>query len=163
MVDRTLTAQEAYSEKNLHRLETLLGIEFRNKTYLVTSLSHRSSTGDLLFSKEENKKLALIGDALIDLVVFSFLYPNVTPEIMDGVRQTLATNPKLNTVAKRLGLQGYMFLEDSVNEVILNQSISFGADTVEALTGAIFMDRCFEAASKFVKEFVLPDIVKTSQ
>jgi len=149
---------EFYSQNNLQELEDRIGISFCKKHYLITALSHRSPKGDPLFSKKENKKLALIGDALIDLVVFSSLYPKVTTGKMDDTRQTLATNPKLNTVIRQLGLEKYLFLEDSVDEFILKQSKSLGADTIEALTGAIFLDQGFETAKTFVQIHILSSL-----
>ncbi len=150
---------EAYSQKDLQALETDLGINFHKKHLLITALSHRSPRGEPLFSKKENKKLGLIGDSLIDLIIFENNYKkDKSLEEMDDERQEIAVNPQLNVIARQLGLDQYLFLEDSVNEFILNQSKSLGADTIEALTGAIYLDQGFEKAKAFILTHILASL-----
>lgn len=148
------SAPDEYSEKKLRKLEEKMGICFQNQNLLVTALSHRSSEGDPKFSKAENKRLGLVGDSVLDLVLFEHLYNkcHLTRERMDNVRQDLTNNEKLAQIGREMGIKKHLFLPKSVSESTLEESVSLFADSLEALIGAIYLDQGLEKARSFVEK-----------
>jgi ribonuclease-3 len=150
------TATELYSENHLEELEQTLHTNFIDKTLLVRALSHDSPYKNPLTSKRENRRLGLIGDKLIDLVLFDKLYrEGVLLEDMDGARQTTSKKEALNLAARRLGLTPYLFYNDGTEERVKETSYSFFEDSIEAIVGGIYFDRGFEDAVKFVNEHII--------
>ena len=155
---------EAYSQKDLQTLEDSLGVNFCKKHLLITSLSHRSPRGDQLFSKKENKKLGLIGDSLIDLLLFEHNYKKkISLGEMDDERQEVAINLHLDKVAKDLGITNYLFLDGGANEKTVQESHKLGSDSLEALVGALYIEKGFVAAKSFVEKHILTMVTNLSK
>ena len=147
-----------YSENNLSEFEKLFGLNFKDKALLVTALSHRNPLGLSLTSKDEMLRLALLGDKIIDLILYRVMYARDTPlkEMNDARRMT--ENTELDKIADGLGFEKYLFLEESVDEKIRIRSVSFGSDSLEALVGAIFLDEGFTASQRFVEKWILQNM-----
>ena len=145
-----------YTEKQLNKLEETLQINFKDKSLLIKALSHRSRWGSILTSKDENKRLGLIGDKLIDLVLFEKLYRDgASLRVMDDTRQNTSIGPKLNVVARNIGLEPYLFLNEGTEDRVVKESRSLFEDSLEALIGALYLDKGFEEAVGFVKKYLL--------
>ena len=147
-----------YSENNLSEFEKLFGLNFKDKALLVTALSHRNPSGLSLTSKDKMLRLALLGDKIIDLILYRALYARDTPlkEMNDARRMT--ENTELDKIADGLGFEKCLFLEESVDEKIRIRSVSFGSDSLEALVGAIFLDEDFNASQRFVEKWILQNM-----
>jgi ribonuclease-3 len=149
-------ASRLYTEKQLGKFEETLQIHFKDKSLLITALSHKSSLGNPLTSKDENRRLGLIGDKLIDLVLFENLYRDGTGlKAMDDARQNASIGPKLNVIARNIGLEPYLFLNDGTEDRVVKESQSLFEDSLEALVGAVYLDRGFAEAVGFVKKYLL--------
>jgi ribonuclease-3 len=144
-----------YFEKNLSEFEGRFGLRFKDKALLITALSHRSALSAKVTSKEENGRLALMGDKLIDLLLYRIMFDKKTTLQEMNAARTHTEDQNLDKVARRLGIEKYLFLEDSADEEIRERSVSFGADSLEGLVGAIFVDSGFDAAHRFFNNWVL--------
>jgi ribonuclease-3 len=147
---------ELYFEKNLSEFEGRFGLHFKDKALLITALSHRAAGEGKVTSREENRKLALMGDKLIDLLLFRVVYDRKASLIEMNAARTRTEDLNLDKVARRLGFEKYLFLEESANEEIKEKSVSFGADSLEGLVGAIYEDSGFDAAQRFFTAWMLP-------
>ena len=147
-----------YSENNLSEFEDRFGLNFNDKALLVTALSHRNPLGLRLTSKDEMLRLALLGDKIIDLMLYRVLYTRDTPlkEMNDARRMT--ENTELDKIGDGLGFERYLFLEESVDEKIRVRSVSFGSDSLEAIVGAVFLDGGFFDTQRFVEKWILPNM-----
>ena len=57
-------------ERNLEKLEEILGVVFNNKNILKNSLVHRSYLNEHKnFILEHNERLEFLGDAVLELIV----------------------------------------------------------------------------------------------
>jgi len=151
-----------YAEKHLDEFESTFQLQFKDKSLLITALSHRSSLGPTLTSRAEMKRLALMGDKLIDLFLYRVLYrKGIQLKDMNKARR-LTKNIELNKVADELGFTKYLILENSADEKIQRESVSFGSDSLEALVGAIFIDAGFDESERYVENSILPSLLKFS-
>jgi len=149
------TATELYEEHRLADLEQVLHTDFLDKTLFIKALSHDSPYKNPLTSKKENKRLGIIGDKLIDLILYDMLYRKDVPLMeMDNARKTTSKKEALNLASRSLGLKPYLFYNDGTEERVKEESYSLFEDSIEAIVGAIYLDRGFNNAVKFVKEHI---------
>jgi ribonuclease-3 len=147
-------AKDLYDER-LKEFEDKLKICFCDKSLLIRALSHRSRLEYGLTSKKENKKLGLIGDKLIDLVLFEYSYNKVpSPEDMDTLRQQSSSRQALNIAMRSIMAEPPWFLNPGTERRTREKSAKLGEDTFEALVGAIYLDQGFEAAECFVRRYL---------
>jgi ribonuclease-3 len=118
--------------------------------------SHRSLYGD---AKENNERLELLGDSVLDMLVAEYLYkkyPYKEEGFITELRSKIVNRKSLNEIGERLGL---------VQKINLNKKImtgmpkDIGGNTFEALIGALYLDAGFVPTREFVFKRVLQDLV----
>lgn len=118
--------------------------------------SHRSLFGD---AKENNERLELLGDSVLDMLVAEYLYkkyPYKEEGFITELRSKIVNRKSLNEIGERLGL---------VDKIQLNKKImtgmpkDIGGNTFEALIGAMYLDAGFDRTKKFVFKRVLQDLI----
>ncbi len=136
------------------RIEEALGVSFRDESLLRRALVHRSyayfSGGN---SADSNERLEFLGDAVLELVITDYLYRNNLDASEGSLSKARAYLVNLQTLAeiaidKRLG--DYLLLSPEEEESGGKEKASILADTVEALIGAVYLDRGLEAARDVV-------------
>ena len=138
-----------------------LGFEFDDINLLVTALTHRSYVNEHKESvHEHNERLEFLGDAILEMVSSDFLYRNYNePEgIMTSWRAALVRTESIGAAGKELGYEPLVRLSkgekhgsDRAHDVIL-------ADCFEAVIGAIYLDKGYKAAEKFIYKNTLTKI-----
>jgi len=136
----------------------ILKIEFNDIEILVHAFTHRSYLNEHRKSaKEHNERLEFLGDAVLELAVTRHLYLNYKePEgILTNWRSALVRTESISAAADRLAMSDYLRLSrgekrggDRAREQIL-------ANTFEAVTGAIYLDKGYDEAEKFIAEHIL--------
>lgn len=134
------------------------GFTFTNPEFLVTALTHRSYMNEHKKSaKEHNERLEFLGDAVLELVVTEYLYLNYSePEgILTNWRAALVRTESIGAAGEKLGLiellrlsRGEKHGSDRAREQIL-------ANAFEAVTGAIYLDKGYDAAKEFIHKHIL--------
>lgn len=148
--------EQLYREKNLQEFEKKLGVSFNDKSLLVKALSHKPPYGSSLRTKEENRRLGMLGDKLIDLVLFESLYKSgSTSKEMDDLRKIKSSRPALNRAMREIGIEPYWILNPSTEKSAIEGGAKLGEDTFEALVGAIYLNRGVSEAESFVKRHLL--------
>tara|TARA_B100001093_G_scaffold506567_1_gene565695 strand:- start:39 stop:707 length:669 start_codon:yes stop_codon:yes gene_type:complete len=119
-------------------LEKKLKINFKNKSLLIQSLTHKS------FSKDKNnEKIEFLGDRVLGLVIAKKLleiYPNEKEGILDKKFAALVNKKTCLEIAKKLELQKYILTlnlekqRNSIEDKVLS-------DSCESLIGAIYLDK----------------------
>jgi dsRNA-specific ribonuclease len=147
----------------LDELEFELSLDLSDKELLRRALVHSSSLDEPRKSRRgSNEQLATLGDAVLDLVVASDIYHRskatvafVTSGIGDLTieRSRIVNDNQLSEIAKRAGLDRYMVLSDAQKRSS-GTTPSMLAQAYEALVGAIFLDKGYNEASKFVRRCV---------
>ena len=152
--------EQLYREKNLQELEEKLGVSFNDKSLLVKVLSHRAPRGSSLRTKEENRRLGMLGDKLIDLVLFEPLYKSGSnSKEMDDLRKIKSSRPALNRAMREIGIEPYWILNPGTEKRTIEGSAKLGEDTFEALVGAIYLDKGFTEAESFVRRHLLKTMI----
>jgi len=135
--------------------------QFKNKDLFDLALTHRSWVNENKKVRESNERLEFLGDAILEFVVSQKIYtqyPDKEEGYLTALRANLVNTVALAEVAKKLELGESIYLSKGEEETGGRTNDSLLADTVEAIIGAIFMDRGLEAASLFISENVLADL-----
>lgn len=125
----------------------ILGIKPRHIVLYQRALSHRSVTDEV---SENNERLEYLGDAVLGTVVADYLfkkYPYRDEGFLTEMRSKMVNRQQLNDIAVKMGLKKLtMFNQDDFG---LRNSQIFG-NTLEALVGAIYLDKGYKKARKWV-------------
>jgi len=140
------------------KLSEKLNIEFNDVNYLVKAFTHRSFLNENRNSGlEHNERLEFLGDAVLELIVTDFLYkkyPKKPEGEMTALRSALVNAVTLSKVAEDMGLNEYLLLSkgEAKDEGRARQYIL--ANVIEALIGAIYLDKGYEVAKEFIDKNV---------
>lgn len=149
---------------NFSDFEKRIGISFNNKDLLRQAFTHRSYINENKNSGLlHNERLEFLGDAVLELVVTNFLFHKFTKETegeLTSYRSALVNASSLGSVATHLGMNDYLLLSKGESKDTGRARSIILADTMEALIGAIYMDKGYEIAQKFIEDtlFAICDI-----
>lgn len=132
---------------NIGQLQKRLGYQFIDPDLLTLALSHRS------VAAENNERLEFLGDSILGLVVTDFLYrefPQAREGDLSRMRSHIVRGESLAEVAKQLALGPDLLLGSGEMKSGGHRRDSILGDTVEALIGAVYLDRGIEAAREIV-------------
>ena len=139
-------------------LDRALGVRFRDAGLREAALTHRSYA----FEQEvevNNERLEFLGDAVLGLVVTDMAYREF-PELPEGelakLRAAIVNMSALADVARDLDLGQFLLLGKGEEMSGGRDKSSILADVIEALLGAIYLDRGLEAASKLIGRLFRP-------
>jgi ribonuclease III len=133
------------------QLNNVIGFKPYNILLYKTALSHRSVREG---ADENNERLEFLGDAVLSSVIAHYLfrkYPYKGEGFLTEMRSKMVNRQKLNEIALKMGLKKitYNKLDNS-----LKSSQIFG-NTLEALIGAIFLDRGYEKTQRWVEKYIV--------
>lgn len=109
-----------------------------------------------------NERLEYLGDAILSAVIAHFLfeyYHNRNEGFLSQTRSKIVNRQQLNSIGLKLGL---MELADQF--IINNQPGKyFYGDILEALIGAIFLDKGFQHARKFILKQIIDQHINLNE
>ncbi|MBL4592973.1 MAG: ribonuclease III [Flavobacteriales bacterium] len=134
-------------------LERITGFYPHQVSIYQQAFLHKSLTqNNELQSFESNERLEFLGDAVLDSIISHYLY-NKFPKKDEGyltkLRSRLVSRQNLNNLGVKIGLQELMKFN------LERASKSIYGDALEALIGAIYLDRGYSFAQQFVEERLL--------
>ena len=130
----------------LHTLQKKINIKFKSINYLKKAITHKSY--DPLNNYE---KLEFLGDRVLGLVISKKLielYPDQKEGVLDKRLASLVNKNRCLEVAKNIGLEKFILIGNKSNKSKIENKIL--SDCIEALIGAIYYDKGFEASEKFI-------------
>ncbi len=134
------------------------GLSFKDLSLLRMALTHRSY-GE---GKISNERLEFLGDAVLNLVATDHVYGSM-PEADEGDLTKARAMVVNKTILGKLGISmGLLDLLLYARDEIQSDEralTSLSANALEALIGAIFLDRGFDAASRFVLDRIIQPIL----
>ena len=128
-------------------LEKKLKLKFTDPKILTKSLTHKSYD-----SKNNNEKIEFLGDRVLGLIIAKKLleiYPEEREGILDKKFASLVNKKKCLEIAKRIELEKYILIFNPKNKKIVIED-KIVADCLEALIGAIYLDKGANFTEKFV-------------
>lgn len=135
-----------------------LGGEFTKLDLLITAFTHRSYVNEHRKTvSEHNERLEFLGDAVLELVVTEFLFSNYSePEgILTNWRSSLVRTESIGAAAARLGFEPLLRLSRGEKRGTDRARAQILANSFEAVIGAIYLDKGYEAAKVFITENIL--------
>ena len=142
-----------HSPRHSLRLRQSLDLEFNDISLLEQAFVHGSFVAEFpgVFD-ESNQRLEFLGDAVLGLVVAQELLTRF-PEWPEGrltqVRASIVDGQSLAKIAARLGLGDWLVMGRGEIERGGSERRSNLADAFEALMGALFLDRGYDASRDF--------------
>jgi ribonuclease-3 len=132
---------------NIIKFEKDIKFKFKNKSLIVSALTHKSAN-----HKVNNEKLEFLGDRVIGLALSNKLfdlYPNETEGILDKRFASLVNRRTCCDVALSMNLQNYI-ITGNIKKKITKNDEKILSDSCEAIIGAIYIDRGFEIVKNYI-------------
>jgi ribonuclease-3 len=137
------------------RLRSLLGFRPHDLRIYEIAFIHRSASFLLPDGKRvNNERLEYLGDSVLDAILSEYLFckfPDANEGFMTKVRARIVKGEVLNQLAVSMGLDKLLVSNVSSSQ----QTRHLYGNALEALIGAVFLDRGFKKAKKFFIEKVL--------
>ena len=128
-------------------LEKKLKLKFTDPNILTISLTHKSYD-----SKNNNEKIEFLGDRVLGLIIAKKLleiYPEEKEGILDKKFASLVNKRKCLEIAKKIELEKYILVfNPKSKKIVIEDKII--ADCLEALIGAIYLDKGLNFTEKFI-------------
>lgn len=136
---------------------------FKNANLFDQALTHRSWVNENPGIRTSNERLEFLGDAVLELVVTSYLYsklPDKPEGYLTALRANIVNTTNLAGFAKNMDLGKKIFVSkgEAQSNGVNNNSLL--ADTIEAIIGAIYIDQGLEIAQDFILDNLLIDFHK---
>jgi len=144
-------------------LKELLGFYPANlKLYDLAFIHKSASVFDSQGNMVNNERLEFLGDAILGAVIADFLYnrfPQQDEGFLTKTRSKLVNRSFLTRLTFDMGLNIYI---DSNTTQNIDKSHIYG-DALEALIGAIYLDKSYQDAKYFVTKKILSQFVNLNE
>lgn len=149
--------------RHLQKLERVLGVRFRRPSLLNQALVHRSyrqgaKPGTV---KGDNETLEFLGDAVLGLIISEELYrlyPVAEVGELAKVKSQVVSRATLGRIAVELKLDQWILLGPGEAQRGEARRPSVIGSALEAVLGAIFIDRGLAPAAKLIRRLFRQDI-----
>jgi ribonuclease-3 len=142
------------------RLDRALGVDFHDAALREASLTHRSFAFEngLLIT---NERLEFLGDSVLGLIVTDLAYRSY-PDLPEGslakLRAAVVNMTSLADVARALGVGDVVLLGKGEELSGGRDKSSILADALEAIFGAVYLDRGLDVARELIERLFRPRI-----
>lgn len=144
------------------KLREITALSPSNKEIYRTAFTHRSlNLKDDDGNSVNFERLEFLGDSMLSIVVSSFLYkkfPHAREGELTKYRAKIVSRDNLNRIGEKMGLINLMDLDNKIN---------FGSNIhgnlLEALIGAVLVDRGHDKCRDFVLNKILGTYVEVDQ
>ena len=128
-------------------LEKKINFKFKNINLLIQALTHKSFN-----SNNNNEKIEFLGDRVLGLVIAKKLleiYPKEKEGVLDKKFASLVNKNTCLEIAKNIQLDKFVLTLNSNNKNIKIED-KIVSDSCEALIGAVYLDKGYNAAEKLI-------------
>ena len=141
------------------QFEKKTGIIFNDKKLLEQAFIHRSYINENSGNKiSHNERLEFLGDAVLELVVTSYLYtkyPDRDEGELTAYRSSLVNAVIVGEVASELAMNEFLLLSRGEAKDMGKARTYILANTYEAYVGAVYLDQGYEVARDFITKTIL--------
>ncbi len=147
-------------------LEKIVGYKINHPEYYLKALTHRSSVNAETELDRSNERLEFLGDAVLDLIVGEFLFSKF-PEKDEGFltknRSKMVDKEALSKAGHEFGLDKIVFYKKNFVGTSKAGIKTIVADALEALIGAIYLDKGLNETKRFVTEKIIKPSVTSGE
>ena len=147
-------------EPDFAEFEKRNDIIFSDKTLLKQAFLHRSYLNEHReLELQHNERLEFLGDAVLELVITGHLFktfPDKPEGELTSYRAALVNTVTLSGVAGSLAMGDYLLLSKGEAKDTGRARQYILANTYEAFVGALYLDRGYAAAEKFIHKTIVP-------
>lgn len=143
----------------MKQFQEKIGTDFKEQALLDNAFVHKSYVNE---HREEginsNERMEFLGDAVLELVVTEYLYksyPTQPEGVLTNWRSALVKGKHLAQVGRDLELGQYLKLSKGEENGGGRDKNYILANAVEAVIGAIYLDKGYGPAKAFIKKFIL--------
>ncbi|MBQ9417306.1 MAG: ribonuclease III [Bacteroidales bacterium] len=132
----------------------VLGYSPRNIDLYTIAFTHRSQSSVQQGHRVNNERLEYLGDAVLGAIVAEFLYkkyPLREEGFLTEMRSKIVSRKSLGELANKMGMTTLIEHQPGVD----GSFKSIGGDAVEALIGAIYLDKGFRFTRKIIVKRLL--------
>jgi ribonuclease-3 len=145
------------------RLKKLLSFRPGYLRIYEIAFIHRSASFRLPNGKKvNNERLEFLGDAVLDVILSDFLfekYPDASEGFMTKIRSRIVNRDVLNQLAVSMGINDILVSKISSGHITKH----LYGDALEALIGAVFLDKGFKKTKRFFINNVLEKYLDLSR
>jgi ribonuclease-3 len=149
---------EARAESSLEALDSALGVRFTDPELRVAALTHRSFAFEHGL-RVTNERLEFLGDSVLGLIVTDLAY-RTYPDMPEGqlakLRAAIVNMQALADVARALGIGDVVLLGKGEEQSGGRAKASILADALEAVFGAVYLDRGLDVARELIERLFRP-------
>lgn len=158
--------QLSFPQAKFQQIEKIIGDTISNKNIYVEALIHRSFLEENEQYNFSNERLEFLGDSVLNLVIGEYLFnkfPNEEEGFLTKVRAKMVNRNALSLVAEKLNMGELLIISSSVPKSITHNSKSMLSDALEALIGAIYLDKGLETCQTFIQKNILEPALKNGE
>ena len=130
-----------------------MGYRFKSNKLLAEALTHPSAVKEGKCTNPDNQRLEYLGDAVLQLAVSHLLmmrYPLAEEGDLSFLRAEMVRRENLADVAGEIGLMEMVYVGPSLESAPRVARRTVGADALEALIGAVYLDGGWDPAYELV-------------
>ena len=134
---------------DIDQIEKILGIKFSDRSLLEQAFTHKSKSMSI---SKNNERLEFLGDRVLGLVIAGFLsneYPKDAEGVLDKKLASLVNKETCSKIISSLKIDQFLSLSKAQKQNKAGNRKILG-DLCESIIGAVFLDKGFEHARKFV-------------
>jgi len=158
--------QTSFPQETFNKLEKIIGASILDKNIYVEALIHRSYLEENDQFTLSNERLEFLGDSVLNLIIGEYLFnkfPNEEEGFLTKVRAKLVNRNALSLVAENMNLGELLIISSSVPKSITHNSKSMLSDALEALIGAIYLDKGIETCKIFIQRKIIEPALKNGE
>ena len=152
--------EDTQIQESLDKLQTILGVAFKDTVNLLSAITHRSYLNEHREATwEHNERLEFLGDAVLELVVTDYLfakYPEKPEGELTAVRAALVNTVSLSQASEKLGINDYLLMSKGEAKDVGRARQYILANAFEACIGSIYVDQGYDVAQTFIAERLFP-------
>ena len=151
---------KSHDTKSLDAFEKKIGYKFKDRSLLVTALTHSSFANESHGRAQSYERLEFLGDSILGFVTAEYLY-GAFPELPEGKltkkRASLVCEKSLCGFTRSFGAGELLRLSHGEQHSGGKDRPSILADVFESITAAIYLDSgSLEEAKRFVLRYIEP-------
>ena len=141
-------------------LRQIIGLYPHDISYYKLALMHKSVAQRTEKGRPlNNERLEFLGDAILDAIVGDIVYrhfPGKREGFLTNTRSKIVQRGTLNRLAREMGITSLVHTNGRTQN---SHNSYMGGNAFEALVGALYLDRGYDACRKFMEKRILGELI----